>query len=139
MKTHSFRIILGDSPETHRKLCVSTNFLHKEIRCNYGILYSVLLLASIFLHCLQLFLFWQQFLQTQRHLSSRDVTFIFFSKNFVNILFFDIALYPKYQGIYLVCMKLIGKYSFSKCLTWLFASELLYLSLSNNLYLYFYK
>ena len=37
---HSFRIILGDSPETMRKLCLSGKFLHQEIRWNYGIFRS---------------------------------------------------------------------------------------------------
>ena len=35
---HSFRIVSG---ETMWKLCLSTKFLHKEIRLNYGILRSV--------------------------------------------------------------------------------------------------
>ena len=41
MERHSFRIVSGDSPETMRKLCLSTKFPHQEIRWNYGILRSV--------------------------------------------------------------------------------------------------
>ena len=37
---HSFRIVLGDSPETMRKLCFSTEFPQQEIRWNYGIFHS---------------------------------------------------------------------------------------------------
>ena len=31
MERHSFRIVLGHSPETMRKLCLSTKFPHQEI------------------------------------------------------------------------------------------------------------
>ena len=31
----------GESPETMRKLCLSTKFTHEEIRWNYGIFLSV--------------------------------------------------------------------------------------------------
>ena len=41
MERHSFRMLLGESPETMRKLCLSTKFPHQEIRWNYGILRSV--------------------------------------------------------------------------------------------------
>ena len=37
---HSFRIVLGNSPETMRNLCFSTKFLHQEIMWNYRILRS---------------------------------------------------------------------------------------------------
>ena len=37
MKRDSFRRVLGKSPETMWKLCLSTKFLHQEIRWNYGI------------------------------------------------------------------------------------------------------
>ena len=43
MERHSFCIVLGDSPETMRKLCFSAKFPHQEIRWNYGIFYSVIL------------------------------------------------------------------------------------------------
>ena len=33
-------MVLGDSPETMRKLCISTKFPHQEIRWNFGILRS---------------------------------------------------------------------------------------------------
>ena len=39
---HSFRIVSGESPETMRKLCLSTKFSHQEIRWNNDILRSVL-------------------------------------------------------------------------------------------------
>ena len=32
VERHSFRIVSGDSPETMRKLCLSTKFPHHEIR-----------------------------------------------------------------------------------------------------------
>ena len=32
MESHSFRIVSGESPETMRKLCLSTKFPHQEIR-----------------------------------------------------------------------------------------------------------
>ena len=38
---HSFRRVLGASPETLRKLCLSSKFWHLEIRWNFGILRSV--------------------------------------------------------------------------------------------------
>ena len=38
MERHSFRIVLGDSPETMQKLCLSTKFPDQKIRWNYGIL-----------------------------------------------------------------------------------------------------
>ena len=44
VESHSLRIVLGDSPETIRKLCLSTKFFGQEIRWNNGILRSVLLL-----------------------------------------------------------------------------------------------
>ena len=34
---HSVRIVLGNSPETMRKLCVATKFPHQEISWKYGI------------------------------------------------------------------------------------------------------
>ena len=37
VERHSFRIVSGESPETLRKLCLSTKFQHQEIRWNYGI------------------------------------------------------------------------------------------------------
>ena len=37
---HSFRIVLGESPETMRKLCLSAKFPPQEIRWNYGIFRS---------------------------------------------------------------------------------------------------
>ena len=40
MERHSFRIVSGESPETIRKLYLSTKFPHHEIRWNYGILRS---------------------------------------------------------------------------------------------------
>ena len=36
VERHSFRIVSGDSPETMRKLCLSTKFPYQEIRWNYG-------------------------------------------------------------------------------------------------------
>ena len=33
---HNLRIVLGDSPETMRKVSVSSKFQHQEIRWNYG-------------------------------------------------------------------------------------------------------
>ena len=36
VETHSYRIVSEDSPETMRKLCLSTKFSHQEIRWNYG-------------------------------------------------------------------------------------------------------
>ena len=45
VKRHSFRRVLGDSPEIMRKLCLSTKFPHQKIRWNYGILCSDLLCA----------------------------------------------------------------------------------------------
>ena len=41
VERYSFRIVLGESPETMRKLCLSTKFPHLEIRWNYSILRSV--------------------------------------------------------------------------------------------------
>ena len=38
MERHSFRRVWGDSPETLRKLCISTNVPHQKIRWNYGTL-----------------------------------------------------------------------------------------------------
>ena len=38
----------GESPKTMRKLCLSTKFLHQEIRWNYGILSSVYVLPNSF-------------------------------------------------------------------------------------------
>ena len=46
VERHSFRIVSGDSPEAVRKLCLSTNFPHQEIRRNCGILCSVILLLD---------------------------------------------------------------------------------------------
>ena len=40
---HSFRIVLDESLETLRKLCLSTTFPHQEIRWNYGILRSAII------------------------------------------------------------------------------------------------
>ena len=40
MKKHSFRIVLDESPDTMRKLCLSAKFPHQEIKVNYGILCS---------------------------------------------------------------------------------------------------
>ena len=40
VKTIGFRRVSGNSPKILRKVCVSTKFLHQEIRWNYGILYS---------------------------------------------------------------------------------------------------
>ena len=40
MERYSFRIFLGDSPETIRKLRLSTKFPHLEISWNYDILCS---------------------------------------------------------------------------------------------------
>ena len=40
VERYSFRIDLGKSPETMRKLCLSTKFPHQKIRCSYGILRS---------------------------------------------------------------------------------------------------
>ena len=37
MQRHGFRIVSCESPETMRKLCLSTKFPHYEIRWNYGI------------------------------------------------------------------------------------------------------
>ena len=41
VERHSFHIILGDSPETMRKLCLSAKFSNQEIRWNYSILRNV--------------------------------------------------------------------------------------------------
>ena len=40
VQRHSFRIVSGESPETLRKLWLSTKFPHHKIRWNYGILRS---------------------------------------------------------------------------------------------------
>ena len=40
VERHSFRIDSGESPETVRKLCLSTKCPQQEIRWNYGILRS---------------------------------------------------------------------------------------------------
>ena len=32
LERHSFRIVSDDSPETMRKLCLSTKFIHQQIR-----------------------------------------------------------------------------------------------------------
>ena len=40
MEKHSFRIVLGDSPETMQKLCLSTKFPGQKIRWNDDILHS---------------------------------------------------------------------------------------------------
>ena len=42
-----FRIVSGDSPESIWKLCLSTNFLHQEIRWNYYILRCVTTLGFL--------------------------------------------------------------------------------------------
>ena len=42
MERHSFDRVSGESPETLRKLCLSTKFPHQGIKENYGILRSVL-------------------------------------------------------------------------------------------------
>ena len=41
LERHNFRVVLGESPETMRKLCLSTKFPHQEIRWNYSIFRSV--------------------------------------------------------------------------------------------------
>ena len=41
VERHSFRIALGESPETMPKLCLFTELPHQEIRWNYGILQSL--------------------------------------------------------------------------------------------------
>ena len=41
MERHSFRIVLGDSPETMRKLCLSTKLSYQKIRWNYDTFRSV--------------------------------------------------------------------------------------------------
>ena len=63
VERHSFRIVSGKSPETMRKLCLSTKLPHQEIRRNYVILHDVLHYATLlkvtllhrgfycFLHC----------------------------------------------------------------------------------------
>ena len=38
VERHSFRIVLGNLPETLRKLCIYAKFPHQKIRWNYGIL-----------------------------------------------------------------------------------------------------
>ena len=38
VEKYSFRIVSGESPETMRKLCLSTKFPHQKIRWNYSIL-----------------------------------------------------------------------------------------------------
>ena len=40
VKRHSFRIVLGNSPKTKQKLCLSTKFSNQEIRWNQGIFCS---------------------------------------------------------------------------------------------------
>ena len=40
VERHNFRIVSGDSPETMRKLCLSTKLQHQEIKWNYGIFRS---------------------------------------------------------------------------------------------------
>ena len=40
VERHSFRRVLGESPETLRKLCLSTKFPHHEISWNFSILRS---------------------------------------------------------------------------------------------------
>ena len=42
VERYSFRIVSGESPETIRKLYLSTQFPHQEIRWNYGIFRSVI-------------------------------------------------------------------------------------------------
>ena len=39
VERHSFRIVWGESPETMRKICLSTKFPH-QIRWNYGVFRS---------------------------------------------------------------------------------------------------
>ena len=47
-----FHIVLGDSPETMRKLCLSTKFPHQEIRWKYGILCTeIILFHLLWLYC----------------------------------------------------------------------------------------
>ena len=41
VERHSFRIVSDETPETMRKLCLSTKFPHQKIRWNYSILPSV--------------------------------------------------------------------------------------------------
>ena len=38
VERHSFRIVLVSSPETMRRVCLSTKFLHQKISWNYDIL-----------------------------------------------------------------------------------------------------
>ena len=38
----SFRTVSSESPETMRKLCLSTKFTHQEFRWSYGVLRSVI-------------------------------------------------------------------------------------------------
>ena len=40
VERHSFRIVLGKSPKTVQKLCLSTKFVYQEISWNYGIFCS---------------------------------------------------------------------------------------------------
>ena len=42
VERHSFYIVLGESPETMRKLCLFTKFPHQEISWSYGIFRSVI-------------------------------------------------------------------------------------------------
>ena len=42
VERHSFGTVLGESPETLRKLCLSTKFPHQEIRWNFRILRNFL-------------------------------------------------------------------------------------------------
>ena len=41
VERHSFHRVWGDSPETLRNLCLSTKFLHQEIRLNFSVFYAV--------------------------------------------------------------------------------------------------
>ena len=41
VERHSFRRVLGDSPETLRKLCLSTKFPHQEIKRIFGVLRGI--------------------------------------------------------------------------------------------------
>ena len=46
VETHSSRRVSGDSPKLLRKQYVSTNFLHRENRRNFGILCCVLMIYN---------------------------------------------------------------------------------------------
>ena len=58
VERHSFHIVSDDSPETMRKLCLSTIFPHQEIRWNYGIFRSVTNRRKSLLFSVTLFRVW---------------------------------------------------------------------------------